>query len=408
MNPIRPVLWAASLGLAMPLVAQEPEAKPAPSAPPAAAPAPTPAKTAEQWITELGSDSYRKRLEAERGLRQLGAAALPALKKAAEESADPEVQWRAAKVVRQIEAGGSGGLAERPRGDAAAEPEVVPGPGRRGARRSEPSDQDPMRDRFESLFEQFEREFGVDIPRARFFGDGFFRDLQEQMKSGPGRSQGLRVQIGPDGAVHVEVEEKDDKGAIDKKVYEAPDLETFQREHPGILQQNGLGLGLSPWRGNTRVFRGPVEPGWQIDLDPLQQRIVPFGGTRTDADPVPAPAPGRRLGVTIRPEIGPELREYLGLEAGVGLMVDGVQDESLAKALGLQRGDIVVEIAGKPIGNARDVQDALAPIDKGQDVKVQFVRKGQTQSATAAKTEPAAPFEKSRLEKRGKSDATIR
>ena len=406
----RPVLFATCLGLLVPLTAQEPDVMPAPSNSSAAAP--VPAKTAEQWISELGSDSYRKRLEAERGLRKLGAAALPALKKAAADSDDAEVQWRAARVARQIEGDGKTGLTERQRGSAAAEPEVMPGESRPGESRPKAVDQDPMRSRFESLFEQFERDFGMDIPRARFFGDGFFRDLQEQMKSGGGRSQGMSVQVGPDGAVHVEVAEANDKGEIEKKIYDAPDLETFRREHPGVLQQNGLGLGLSPWGSNSRVWSGPIEPGWAFDIDPLQRRVVPFDGrgarSQPDAEPAPAPVAGRRLGVTIRPQIAPEVREYLGLDTGIGLMVDEVQEGSLGKALELQRGDIVVDIAGKPIGSAQDVQAALAPIEQGQPVEVKFVRKGRSKTATAAKTEPAAPLEKAKLEKRGKTDPTIR
>ncbi len=407
MKSFRPALFAASLCL-VPLAAQEPEAAPAPSIPKAAE-AQSAAKTAEQWIQELGSDSYRKRLEAERALRQLGAAALPALKKAATGSEDAEVQWRAARVQRQIEGDGRQGLVERDRRGSAQqeEPLIIP---RAMAPRRQPGSQDPMRDHFESLFEQFERDFGIDIPRARFFGDGFFRDLQEQMKSGTGRSQGMSVQIGPDGAVHVEVQERNEKGEIEKKSYDAPDMESFRREHPGVLQQNGLGFGLSPWRGNARVFSGPIEPGWSLDMDALQPRIVPFDGGRASLPPqADAPAPGRRLGITIRPEIAPDVRAYLELKDGIGLMVDGVQDESLAKAVGLQRGDIVVEIAGQKIGGPQDVQVALAPIEQGKPVEVKFLRKGQLQAASAAKIEAAAPFEaKGRLEKRGKGESTIR
>lgn len=409
MSLIRLPMLVAGASLLACLPAQEPVA---PKEPPAAAAPDAAPKDAGALVRDLGSASYRTRLAAERALRDLGKQAVPALQQAAERGDDPEVQWRARRLLRQIERGGERDLVERGAAPEAQEPEPQDRQGRRPALRRG-QEGGPMRDQFESLFERFEREFGIDIPRARFFDDDFFRDLQEQMQSGQGRSQGMTVQIGPDGAVRVETKQRNEQGETETKVYEAPDMETFQQKYPGVLQQNGLGFGVWPWRGNLRAELGPVLRGFEFDADALRSRVVPFGRAPAAGDvavePAPAPPPpGRRLGVGIRAEISADLREHLGLAEGEGLLVESVQSGSLAEALGLAAGDIVTRIGGTKIGAAADVQQALGAIEKGATVEVQFVRKGVTKTASAAKTEEAEPPTGGRLEPRRTKAETIR
>lgn len=425
MMELRKVLLVVALGLGNSLPAQQPVPETKPPAAPSKAAKPDAKKEVDALIRDLGSDSYRDRIEAERQLRELGEAAIPALKVATEQKEDAEVQWRARRVLRQIEQGGQP-LAARSRGGRGREPEHAGVESAERAAERTRGDRgvpdDDMRRQFESLFERFEREFGLDVPRARFFDDGFFRDLQEQLQQGAGSSHGMSVQIGPDGAVHVEVQQKNDNGDLETKTYDAPDLETLQREHPGLLQQNGLGLGMSPFGRGGRVFGGEMLPGWPLDLGRAQVQVLPFGrAPQTGSEPVvaaPVPPPvGRRLGVGIRPEVPAELREHLELADGVGLMVESVQPDSLAQALGLRRGDIVTRIGDRSIGSPQDVQDALGGIALGADVEVHFLRKGADQVAKAKKSEanePSPPAELPRasgLQRRGGRDgggATVR
>ncbi len=421
MNNMSTLLVMVGLGLCANLPAQEPGAM----KPRAVAES---TKGVEQWIADLGSDSYKTRLQAEKALRELGQAAVPALKKAAEEPAEVEVQWRARRLLRQLEKGANQGLVERGKSKQGAEPQGDET--RRDELRRSPFWRaqgglpDAMREQFESLFEGFERDLGLDVPRARFFQDDFFRDLQEQMKSGGGTQKGMSMQIGPDGAVRVEIDEKNEKGEIEKKVYEAPDLETFHAQHPGMLQQNGLGLGLQGWPRTLRGFGGPIVPGWKFDWDVdskwLQPRALQPLFPRAqdpqdqlgapDAVPTAPPPAGKRLGIAIRPELPAELREHLELEDGVGLMVESVQPGTLAESLGLLRGDIIVKIADKSIGAAVDVQEALGGIEAGKKVEVKFLRKGVEKTATTTKTEAAEPAKKvERLERRqSKAGESIR
>jgi len=268
---------------------------------------------------------------------------------------------------------------------------------------------DSVRDQFESLFEHFERDFGLDVPRARFFEDDFFKDLQEQMKAGRGTSQGTVLQIGPDGKVHVEISERNEKGEEERKVYDAPDMQSFQQQYPDVLKKNGLYLGFNGWPRTLRGFNGQGWQGFQFEPG---QGLQPFGqlwqGGQDDlftpATPAPAPV-GKRLGIVVH-QIPAELREHLDLAADTGLMVESVQEGSLAESLGLQRGDIVVQIESTAIGSSMDVQKALGGIEAGKQVEVKFLRKGKEMTAKATKTE--AVEEPKKLEAKKGKNATIR
>jgi hypothetical protein len=410
-------MLALAAAVAAGLSAQDPQ--PAPPAPDQ--PATAQKQDPGAWIKDLGSDSYRTRLDAERALLKLGEAVRPALEKAAGNADDAEVQWRARRLLRQLGRAGGDQLERRGAGPReGAEPEVDSTPRAGGQepggsgrplvpwfRRGQPMQPEAVREEFDRLFEQFERDFGLDIPRARFFQDDFFKDLQDQLGKGTTRGQGMSMQIGPDGSVKVQVQEKGPDGKVETKTYEAPDLETFQKNHPDVLQQNGLGMGLL--RGNMLRGLSPLRGfqldgprgGWQI-LTP--DTADPFTGFE-QATPAPPPPPaGKRLGISIRDGIPDEVRKYLELDEGVGLQVEAVSPNTLAEALGLQPGDIVTHVGGKPVGSPQDVQQALGPIGKGEEVVVELVRKGIALTKTAAKTEatePAAPAEPpTRLEKR--------
>ncbi|MBL8730578.1 MAG: PDZ domain-containing protein [Planctomycetes bacterium] len=387
MQQLRAAVFGTMLGIGAfgvgPVLAQDD--KPVPSQPQPDAPA-----TIDQWIKDLGASSFRTRLRAENELRKAGQSALPDLKRAAEQGADPEVQWRARRLVRQIEHGDARGLVQRSRDgdrDLGGLPGATPAWPPAGG----------IQQQFDEFFRDMERRFGIDIPRASFFQDDFFRDLQDQMQNGVSRSQGMSMQVGPDGAVRVEIKETDADGKVETKVYEAPDMDTFQSQYPGVLQRGGLGgLGLRLW-SDDEPMRHPLFQLRRGSLgDPLATRPVPgFQRAAPNAAADLEVQSGQRLGVAVRPEIAAELREHLGLDDGVGLMVQSVAPDSLASTLGLEAGDIVVRIGTRSIGSPADVQAALAGIEAGGTVEVTFLRKGAQQVATAKKPE-ARPAEAKR------------
>jgi membrane-associated protease RseP (regulator of RpoE activity) len=182
-------------------------------------------------------------------------------------------------------------------------------------------------------------------------------------------------------------------------------METFQRNYPGVLPKNGTGLGLSPFGGKDLTegldaLRGMVGtlPGG-IDWRLLKPQVIPFDhgrvllprsgvGAPQGGRVAPVPRSGERLGIVIK-EMPEVLRTYLELSPGAGLMVDSVQSDTLAEALGLKANDIVMSINDRRIHSPASVQKALADIPKGDVVTVKIVRRGERRERTATKLRDA-------------------
>ena len=78
-----------------------------------------------------------------------------------------------------------------------------------------------------------------------------------------------------------------------------------------------------------------------------------------------------RLGVAVAPShVARRLRRSVGLPERDGILVRGVEDDSLAAAAGIQAGDLIVEVGGKPITDADDLYTALGALEPPFEVKV--------------------------------------
>jgi hypothetical protein len=252
---------------------------------------------------------------------------------------------------------------------------------------------------FGDMFEQIERDFGVDIPRTHFFRDDFFQGLQEQMQEQmeemqrgmamglPGSGQAFSMRMDENG-VRVEITEKDQAGKSETKVYEAPDVKSFRAKYPEIAD---------------RYLRD--RGSWWFSIGPRAN--VPFGRTLERAPSrfdVPqlqddgAPDNGERLGVMVE-AVPADVAEFLGLEPGRGLRVQSVNDGSLGQTLGMQEGDIVLQVGDRQVHGIADVREGLGAIAEGAQVTVKVNRRGAEQTLEARKpARPAAPEKK--LEKR--------
>ena len=388
-------------------------------------------KAIEESLRQLGSDRFRERVKAERSLRAMGEVALPGLREGAADDSDAEAQWRARRLIRQIESGEPKGLDRRRRGadrDGVPDSEAKAPSDRRF--RALPAD---IQDRFEQLLEDLERD--LDSPGARFFHDGAdrgpwqqMREMQQRMQerlrqdmpplvpppSSLDRSfgqswqqmremqqrmqerlrhgkpsivlpslplpemsigQSKTIRIDTDG-VRVEVVEQDDEGKEHKKVYEAPDLETFQEKYPGVIEQHRV---TPPVRIGPKLWQGPGGLG----RTPADDRPRGLTDRRSRGDlgqvggvlPLVPPPPHERLGVIVRSEIPAAVLDYLSIDSG--LMVEQVQPDTLASRLDLHVDDIVVRIADRPIGATTDVRAALRAIEPGDEVRVTVLRRGR-------------------------------
>jgi hypothetical protein len=81
-----------------------------------------------------------------------------------------------------------------------------------------------------------------------------------------------------------------------------------------------------------------------------------------------------RYGLEVQP-LTPELGKALGFE-GKGLLVSHVISGSQAEADGLNREDILIRVAGKPVHQVKDLTSALEETEK--EVRVFLFRKGRT------------------------------
>lgn len=89
--------------------------------------------------------------------------------------------------------------------------------------------------------------------------------------------------------------------------------------------------------------------------------------------------PSASLGIRSR-AVTPVLRSQLSLPAGQGLVVHQLLPKSFAQTQGLQRYDILLEAAGKPVRNELDLRTLVA-----QGGKVTVLRKAKRQVLTFAK-----------------------
>jgi serine protease Do len=74
-----------------------------------------------------------------------------------------------------------------------------------------------------------------------------------------------------------------------------------------------------------------------------------------------------KFGVTVR-SITPDLADRMNITAGKGVVVSDVKQGSFAEDLGLNRGDVVLEVNKQPVNNPDDFSKIESSLKSGQDV----------------------------------------
>ncbi len=93
------------------------------------------------------------------------------------------------------------------------------------------------------------------------------------------------------------------------------------------------------------------------------------------------------LGMTIG-EVTEDARETFNLPSSTtGALVQSVTPGKPADKAGVQHGDVVVEIDGRPIRSNRDLIDYISYLPVGSEVKITVLRNGQRQTLTARTAE---------------------
>jgi Do/DeqQ family serine protease len=103
----------------------------------------------------------------------------------------------------------------------------------------------------------------------------------------------------------------------------------------------------------------------------VMQQILDFGEVRRGL-----------LGVTIT-TIDEEIAKALGAEVNSGALVSNIEPGSAAENAGLQVDDIIIRVDDKKIDNGRELANAIGLKGSGEQVDIEFVRNGKSQTMAA-------------------------
>ena len=83
------------------------------------------------------------------------------------------------------------------------------------------------------------------------------------------------------------------------------------------------------------------------------------------------------LGVVVQP-ITPAMAKALGQNEPKGVLVGDVSSNGPARAAGVERGDIILELNGKPMNDANELRNTVAMMQPGEEAKLKIARNGST------------------------------
>ena len=92
------------------------------------------------------------------------------------------------------------------------------------------------------------------------------------------------------------------------------------------------------------------------------------------------------LGVEVQP-VTSDIADSLGMKEAAGALVAGVQAESPAARAGLASGDVIAQVDGVAIKDARDLARSIGTVKPGKTVKL-TVRRGDKTQTMAVKLDP--------------------
>jgi serine protease Do len=106
-----------------------------------------------------------------------------------------------------------------------------------------------------------------------------------------------------------------------------------------------------------------------------------------------------RIGVTIAP-VTKEVAESIGLGKPMGALVQGVEAGGPAEKAGIEAGDIIVKVDGKPVEKSGDLPRIIGGTKPGTRAALQLFRRGATKDVTVV----VAEFEADRPARRAQAE----
>jgi serine protease Do len=98
------------------------------------------------------------------------------------------------------------------------------------------------------------------------------------------------------------------------------------------------------------------------------------------------------LGVQIKDIVDRDLAARLGLKDQGGVLVTQVYSDSPGSKAGIQEGDVIVALAGKPIKDGRDLQQIVAGLPLGKPAEINVVRDGKPKTLSVTIAEQPRDF----------------
>jgi serine protease Do len=160
-------------------------------------------------------------------------------------------------------------------------------------------------------------------------------------------------------------------------------LQTDASINPGnsggpLLNAEGELVGI-----NTAVYQGAQGIGFAIPID-TAARVVRELIEEGEVSPV-------WLGVEFQ-DLTPELVQAMGLDASVrGALVNRVRKESPAKQAGIERGDVITHLDGRPISGARTFFEMLETAVDGQELRLTVLREERSRKIAVRAEEVPEP-----------------
>ena len=97
------------------------------------------------------------------------------------------------------------------------------------------------------------------------------------------------------------------------------------------------------------------------------------------------------LGVYLQ-DLDADLADYFAVKEDEGVLILKVSEDSPAEKAGLKSGDVIVQVKGTEVHEAKDVQEIIADCEKGEKVDLQIIRHGKNMKVACELEEnPHAP-----------------
>ena len=176
-----------------------------------------------------------------------------------------------------------------------------------------------------------------------------------------------------------------DLGHLGQECCHAPIVLGAVEAHPwhGILAGQVIGI-------NTAINWGSENIGFAVPVNVLRQVLPQLrdeGRVRRGY-----------LGVSVS-DLTPRAAEAFGLDSTDGAMVNQVQPGQPAEKAGIEHGDVILEVDGRPVANTRELIDYVSNQGPDATVKVEVLRNGERLTKTVELAErPSASGEEPDVE----------